>query len=379
MVTGIICEYNPYHNGHKKQLDAIRSTDPEGGIVCLMSGNYVQRGMPAIIDKMHRAKAAVLTGADLVLELPVTAALSSAEGFAATGVSILKGFCDRLCFGAETADVELLKATAASLLSEEYTKALRLQLEKGVSFPVARQEALQSLGLDADFIAKPNNILAIEYCKAMLAQNSQMQPYPIFRDGNYHATTPDTENPSATFLRQQMQENADRTSYMPKEAAQCFENAILHNLANGERGILYRLRTMRDEDFEALPYGSEGLWRKLMHAARKHCSLEDIINETKSKRYTRTRINRMIMCAYLGITEEIRLAPIPYVRVLAFNEKGRKVLKNARKYGNFINIGQKADNPYQALENRCGSLYGLFADSNPEKPNKEEKERVIAL
>ena len=142
-ITGIICEYNPFHAGHKKQLDAVRAVNGiDSGIVCLMSGNFVQRGMPAIFHKMYRAKAAIACGADLVLELPVTAALSSAEGFAGQGVAILSGFCDDLCFGTESADRSQLFSTAKALLSEEFSSALRKQLETGVSFPAARQAAV---------------------------------------------------------------------------------------------------------------------------------------------------------------------------------------------------------------------------------------------
>ena len=140
--TGIICEYNPLHLGHKKQMDIIRAADPDGAIVCLMSGNYVQRGGPAIVDKSLRAEAAILCGADLVLELPVTAALSSAEGFAQEGGRILSHFCSRLCFGAETADRETLMKTAGALLSEDFPGYLRGQLKKGLSFPAARAAAL---------------------------------------------------------------------------------------------------------------------------------------------------------------------------------------------------------------------------------------------
>ena len=171
--TGIICEYNPLHLGHKKQLDRIRRENPQDGIVCIMSGNFVQRGKPAIFDKAVRAKAAMLAGADLVLELPVTAALSSAEGFAAEGVRLLSGFCDKLCFGAETADQDLLMATAKALLSEEFKLALRQQLDQGLSFPAARQAALGDMGA---VLETPNNILAVEYCKAILSQNSGMKP-----------------------------------------------------------------------------------------------------------------------------------------------------------------------------------------------------------
>ena len=133
---------------------------------------------------------------------------------------------------------------------------------------------------------------------------------------------------------------------------------------------------MSDEKFEALPYGSEGLWRKLMRAARSRATLEEVIDATKSKRYTRTRIDRMILCAYLGITEKMLCVPAPYVRVLAFNDKGRQILKKDRQTGEFINIGQQADHPYQALENRCSDLYGLFA-SAPEAPGAEHAYRVF--
>ena len=378
MVTGVICEYNPFHNGHKKQLDIIRKDDPDGTIVCIMSGNYVQRGAPAIVDKSHRAKAAILSGADLVLELPITTVLSSAEGFAAGGVSALSGFCDRLCFGAESADISLLNKTATYLLSDEYRDALRLQLDKGKSFPAARQDALAGIGIDADFIHKPNNILAVEYCKAILSQRSRMTPFPIIRNGDYHSTDADVNNPSATFLRQQMLKCAAWDQFIPTGAASCFIGANQHYLQNGERAILYKLRTMSDEDFEALPYGSEGLWRKLMHASRSCATLEDVITNTKSKRYTRSRLDRMIMCAYLGITKAQLEQDAPYVRVLAFNQRGRETLKIARTTGDYFNIGQSVDSWYQELEDRAGSLYGLFAKNTTEPADSERRIRVYS-
>ena len=372
-ITGIICEYNPLHLGHKKQLDMIRTAEPDGGIVCLMSGNFVQRGMPAIFDKMVRAKAAVCAGADLVLELPVAAALSSAEGFAAGGVKILSHFCNALCFGAEHADAEHLMRLAGALLSGGFSAALRMQLDLGLSFPAARQAALEGMGLDASALALPNNILAVEYCKAILSQHSPITPWVIRREGNYHDTEADRENPSATALRQLIENGKSWQDYVPN--ASCYNGAAVLALCYGEKAMLYRLRTMTDAEFEALPYGSEGLWRKLMNAARKEAALEDIIAATKSKRYTRSRIDRMIMCAFLGITEEMLSSPAPYVRVLALNDKGREILKKARQSGSFVNIGEKQDDPYQALEDRCGQLYGLFAQQ-PEAPDSEAQYRI---
>jgi len=375
-ITGIICEYNPLHTGHKKQLDFIRNLEPDGGIVCLMSGNYVQRGKPAIVDKSLRAEAAVRSGADLVLELPVTASLSSAEGFAAEGVRILGGFCDQLCFGTETGDVTSLTETAQALLSPAFSEALETQLQKGLSFPAARQAALENMGLSGDILSRPNDILAVEYCKAILSQNSKMTPLPIVRQGNYHDTAPDTHNPSATAVRDLMLHSGAWLDYVPEDARACFENAALHTLHAGERAVLGKLRTMTDDEFEALPYGSEGLWRKLMKNARQEATLEDILSATKSKRYTRTRLDRMVMCAFLGLTADDLAAPAPYTRVLALNKKGREILKSARQAGDFPNVGEKVDHPYQQIENRCGSLYGLFCTDAPELPDAEAKRRV---
>lgn len=375
-ITGIICEYNPLHAGHKKQLDMIRSTEPGGGIVCLMSGNFVQRGKPAIVDKMVRAKAAVLSGADLVLELPVTAALSSAEGFASEGVRILGGFCHKLCFGAESGTQESLMATAAALLSPEFSGYLKEQLEEGLSFPAARQKALEAMGIPSDLLSQPNDILATEYCKAILSQSSTMEPMVIHRQGSYHDRTADAENPSATAVRELMLQSGAWLDYVPEEVRDCFRDATLHTLEAGQQAVLGKLRTMTEQEFEALPYGSEGLWRKLMHACREHATLEEILSATKSKRYTRTRLDRMVLCAFLGITREILDTPAPYVRVLALNDRGREILKKARETGHFPNIGEKQEDAYQLLESRCGDLYGLFAEGTPEAPGLECQYRV---
>ncbi len=375
--TGIVCEYNPLHLGHKKQLDTIKTMYPDGGIVCLMSGNYVQRGHPAIIDKTLRAQAAVLSGADLVLELPLTASLSSAEGFAQEGVRILGGFCKRLCFGAENADSKALMTTAEALLSPRFSEALRLQLDKGLSFPAARQAALETLGLSGDLLTLPNNILATEYCKAILQQNSAMEVLPILRQGSYHNTAADPENPSATAVRELMLKGSSWANYVTSEAKAIWEDAVLHSLSAGENAILYRLRTMTDSEFEALPYGSEGLWRKLMHNTRSCATLEQLLTATKSKRYTRTRLDRMVMCAFLGLTEELLASPAPYARVLAFNDRGRELLKTARETGMFPNAGEPVAHPYQELEYRAGSLYGLFAIGSTESPQLEEDRRVF--
>ena len=376
--VGIICEYNPFHAGHQKQLDYIRAELGEDtAIVCLMSGNYVQRGMPAVFDKSLRAQAAIACGADLVLELPTTCSLCSAEGFAAGGVKILSPFCDYLCFGSETGDGDTLLETAQALLSPEFSPALRKALESGCSFPAARQKALEQLGVSGALLEKPNDILAVEYCKAILSQNSPMKPFPILREGSYHATEPDANNPSATSLRQRIEAQEDWDGYVPQPARDIFKNASVHTVAIGERAILARLRTMSDGDFESLPYGSEGLWRKLMHACRNSATLEEILTETKSKRYTRTRLDRMVLCAYLGISQELLHAPVPYVRVLGFRQSGISPLKKARETAPFPHIGEKQNHPYELLEQRWDDLYGLFCADTPDSSGKSRQRRVF--
>ncbi len=375
--VGIICEYNPIHLGHRKQIRRIREEWGEDcAIVCAMSGNFVQRGAPAIIDKTRRAAAAVACGADLVLELPVTAALSSAEGFAAGGVRTLAPLCDALCFGAETANPEILKNAARALLGEDFPPLLRQELDTGKSFPAAREAALKRMGVDTSVLSQPNNILAVEYCKAILAQNADMEPFPIHRQGSYHALTVDADNPSATAVRNLMLIAHNWKACVPAEARSMLEGAALHSAAAGEKAMLARLRTMTDAEFADLPYGSEGLWRKLMKASRQETTLEAILNAVKSKRYTRTRLDRMVMCAFLGITASDLAMEIPYNRVLAFNSRGRGLLRQAKKTGTYLNAGEAFDHPYWQLEKRCGDLYGLFCVEGIEPPGIEEDRRV---
>ena len=374
-IVGIICEYNPLHLGHAGQIRRIRQAlGGDTAVVCLMSGSFVQRGAPAVYPKSVRAAAALQAGADLVLELPVTYALSSAEGFAMGGVEILSRLCTRLCFGAECGSEDALMSLARGLLSPGFPSALRTFLDQGLSFPAARQQALHALGLDAGLLSSPNNILGVEYCKAILTLGCAMSPLVIHRPGDYHAQTADPCAPSATALRRMVVQGQSIRSYVPTEL---FQNAPVHTLAAGERAILARLRTMSEEEFSALPYGGEGLWRKLMHESRRQPDLESILAAVKSKRYTRTRLDRMVMCAFLGIDQQTMSAPAPYARILGFDRRGRELLAMTRKSGFFLNVGTWIDHPYWLLEQRCADLYGLFAVDGPEPAGSEPNQRII--
>ena len=362
--AAIVCEYNPLHLGHVKQYAMLRQELGEDScIVCLMSGNFVQRGEPAIFDAATRAKAAVLSGANLVLELPISACLSSAEGFAMGAVDVLQrlGGVDVLCFGCESGDGNKIMSTAKLLRSPAFSEALRTGLSDGDSFAALRQRTLEALGGDGSILRSPNDILAVEYCKALLAHDSSITPLAIERQGSYHDLVPDPDNPSATALRAQMPQG-DWLSYVPREAGNLFSNAPIHRMAWGERAVLARLRAMGEDEFEALPYGSEGLWRKLMTEVRQAATVDALIDGVKSRRYARSRIARMVMCAFLGISEAALQAPAPYVRMLAFDQTGRKFLRSAADRGGMplLHPGEAVRGEYAALERRANALYPLF-------------------
>lgn len=367
-IIGVICEYNPFHNGHARQLALMRE---QGAAVCLMSGDYVQRGEPAICDKLLRAEAAVRCGADLVLELPVSYSLRSAEGFAAGGVEIFDrlGCMDGLSFGSESGNQAALWETAGLLLSKEFPEKLKEKLALGLSFPAARQAAVEMMGGNSGVLADPNDILGVEYCKALMKRGSKIAPMVIRRDGSYYSSE-NAEAPSASVLRTK----ALWEGYMPACALELQSTAVRHSLRAGERAVLARLRSMSEEEFAALPFGSEGLWRKLMHACRQENSVEEIIAAAKSKRYTHSRLMRMVMCAFFGISEKMLNSSVPYVRVLAMNEQGGKLLRKIRETANLElrNYGEKLPaDPYSQLECRAEALYGLFSEAETEAPVRE--------
>lgn len=379
--AGIICEYNPFHLGHLRQLRLVRQElGTDCRIVCVMSGNYMQRGVPAMWDKRTRAEAALRCGADLVLELPVTAVLQSAEGFAGAGVEILTrlGCVEYLSFGAECGDSEALLSMAQSMDLPESQSALRQALDQGLPYAAARQRALCD---EAGLLTQPNNILGLEYCRAILRQNSPLLPLVIPRGGDYHAAVPDPQEPSATAVRALFPQK-NWAAFVPAQAADILENAAWYDLSFGERAILARLRALDDSEWECCAHGSEGLWSKAMKAARSQQDLESVIQTVKSKRYPRTRIQRLFMCAYLGISEQQLHSPITHVRILAASEAGRGILRQAKTLDaiGLLNPGQATPDPVlRRLEERAADLFTLFAAPGFPCPCRTEQTGRICL
>lgn len=384
--VGIISEYNPFHSGHRHQLQEIRRTfGLDCAIVCAMSGNWVQRGDAAIADKWTRAAIALRGGADLVLDLPTLWAVSSAETFARGGVALLEatGLVDTLSFGSEAGQLGPLQRAAELLLTDAWRTALRAELAKGLSFPAARQRAAEALlGEDAAVLRTPNNNLGIEYLRAMQTLGSTMEPHTIPRLGAAHDSSDGTApHVSASYLRAQLlaREPAPLSPHLTAEdEARLWADPAA--LVYGTQGVLARLRAMEEEAFSALPDSGEGLGRKLWQAVQEADTLDQIYDRTKSKRYTHARIRRMVLWAFLGLAEADRPAAPPYLRVLGFSPRGQQLLKQMKtsaslpvliKPAQVRRLDQATQRVFH-LEARCTRLYDLCRSRFGETPSKNE-------
>jgi len=338
-IAGIVAEYNPFHKGHEYQIQKIREMlGADTGVVCVMSGDFVQRGEPALFSKYARAEAAVRCGADLVIELPVQFSVASAERFAQGAVSVLGalGNVDYLVFGSESGNTDLIARTAVILESPAFDRAIKNILESGCSYPTARSKALRQLMDDVDVTVAPNDNLGVEYIRAINHLGLSMKPISIQRLGARHDCRWDGEMKSGSEIRAIALQGNCISDYVPKAAYEVYMRETergrgLVSLEAMEQAILSRLRMGRLDKFVSLPDASEGLENRLFKACCEEPSLTAVYDRVKSKRYTHARIRRMTMCAALGISKEDQQLDRTYIRVLALNENGGKILRDARE------------------------------------------------
>lgn len=331
-ISVIIAEFNPFHNGHEYIInEAKKSSD---AVVCVMSGSFVQRGEVAVYDKWTRAKATVLCGADLVIELPTVFAVSTAERFAFGAISLLKslGCIDEIVFGSEVGNIDTLKKAAEIMLCEppEVSKKIKSSLSLGMSFASARQAAYESL-FDSSVLSSPNNILAIEYIKAALSQGFDVKFKTVRRIGDYHSESVTSKYASATALRKQIHSGEELFAQVPEKAANLYKNAPVFDTKKLDNTVLYLLRTMSSEQISLINDVSEGLENALKKAALTCGRIEDIIDLVSGKRYTKTKISRILMSLLLGIDKKIIYEKPDYARVLSFNDIGRQIIKNIKE------------------------------------------------
>lgn len=335
-VCAIITEYNPFHAGHAHQIAEIRQKVPNCAIVSIMSGNYVQRGEPALWDKYHRAACAVQAGGpDLVVELPLPAALSSAEGFARGGIMLADalGCVTHLSFGCETGTEESLIELAKCLNSQEFAAILRKKMPECTSYASAASAAAQELCPQcASLLDSPNDLLAVQYCRYLLALCPQVQPISVRRKGAAHDGIPEDNIPSASYIRSLLRSGNETEAFslLPEAYRESCRNVRRHGWADMEASVLPYLRRMSSEDICTLPGVSEGLENRFYRACQKSGSMDELWECVRSRRHPRSRVRRLALCAYLGITQEISALPPAFVTVLAMNDRGRQVLKQMK-------------------------------------------------
>ena len=370
--VGVICEYNPFHNGHAYHLRKCRDLASEdGAVICVMSGDFVQRGEPAIYSKFARAEAAVLGGADLVAELPVPWSLSSAEGFARGGISLLDRLgVQMLCFGSEAGEAETL-STIAGLLTEPRTQEeIRKCLNENanLSYAAARQQVLQGyLGEKAAVLEQPNNILGIEYIKAISDLNLSIRPVTVKRLGAVHdGREGELGCRSASEIRELLWAGGSIEGELPEACAEVFrrerEQGRQVEKERMETAILSRLRMLDAEAFEALPDAADGLGNRLYKALQNERGLEAVQMAAKTKRYALSRIRRICLCACLGISAGANKGLPPYARILAMNKKGKAYLASLRKKAEIPLLIKPAS--VDKLSQECRDLFTLGAKAH---------------
>jgi predicted nucleotidyltransferase len=381
-ISGMVCEYNPFHNGH---LHHIMETRKNGAthIVAVMSGNFVQRGDVAIMDKHTRAKLAVRSGVDLVIELPVQFCLSSAENFAAGAIYLLNslGAVEELSFGSECGDVGLLLKALDTVEMTAVSKAsvIRSIMEKGYTFPKALNSVINGTDPEiAYLITQPNNMLAIEYLRALKKLASPIEPFTVARKSAQHDSSQPVDGfASASFIRENIMKRSgsfriDR--YTPKLWADTIKNDIsagrTASLKNLERVILYKLRNTSPQEIASVNDVGQGLEYRIFNS-RNASSFEELIYTVKTKRYTMARIKRIMLSLLIGIHKEDMNCMPPYGRILAFNDRGREILAYAKNYASIpyaasiakLSHLSETAGKFAELEEKASDVYGLALDA----------------
>lgn len=376
-ITGIVAEFDPFHRGHAHLIQRVRAQRPDTCVIAAMSGHFTQRGTPASLRPAARAELALRCGVDLVLELPLPWSISSAEGFALGGVSVLRAAgAKALAFGSECGDAALLRRCAGSLTHPDFPAALRKALGTGVSFAAARQRAAAELDSDAaQLLSQPNDALAVSYLTAARALGWDPELVVVQRAGAEHnAAAPVDGIASASHVRDLLgRGEVDAAAALLPEPCRPilrreWEAGLCPaSLTQCERAVLYRLRTMQKADFLALPDCSEGLENRLFRAAQSARSVEEFCAAVRSRRCTHARARRLLLWAFLNLTAADRPKMVPFVRVLGLNEGGRAVLRQMKRTCGLPIVTKGAavrDLPGEArslleLEARCADLWRL--------------------
>lgn len=359
--VGIVCEYNPFHNGHLYHLNSIRKLYPNDTIVLVLSGNFTQRGDFSIIDKWTKVKIAKEMGIDLIVELPFVFATQSADFFAYGAISLLEALkVSKIVFGSENDNLADLEAIAkCQVQNEDYDKLVKIYSKFGLNYPTAVSNALYDL--TGKRIDTPNDLLGISYIKTILKNNYKIKPICIKRTTDYHDDVLNNIS-SATAIRKALENGLDVRKAVPEMVIKYLD---YDNLNFKEKYFsLLKYRILTDEDLSSYQGVDEGIDKKLKKAVVCSTSYDELIDSVKSKRYTYNRINRMLLHILVGFTKEMSksMKEIDYIRILGFNDKGRSYLNKVKKEVNLPILSRFKRNfsPILDFELKTTSIYGLI-------------------
>ena len=363
--VGIICEYNPLHNGHIYHIKQVKKLFPGKAIILVLNGYFLERGEVSVLSKENKTKLALIYGVDLVVELPFIFGTQSADIFAEAAIKIL-GYlnCSYLVFGSESDNIEILEKVALTQDTPEYNEKVKELLKTGINYPTALAKALDI----KEDIFNPNDLLGISYIKAINKNKLNIKPITIKRTSNYHSTTEESNIISASNIRVKIKENKDISKYVPRKTLKLIENISLEDLFPY---IKYKILT--DNDLSKYLTVDEGIENRLKEKIIESNSLEELIMSIKTKRYTYNKISRMLVHILTSLPKEInKLASIEYIKILGFNKVGRAYLHELKEdlEISLVPIPNSLQYKYEILASEIYSLISKNKILAYEKSNK---------
>lgn len=387
-ICAIIAEYNPFHLGHLKHIDYVKTALGAEKVIVVMSGNFTQRGEPAILDKFARARHAVLAGADAVIELPTVFATSNAETFAKGGIKIINslGICDGVCFGVESGDANsyFSLATAMNNESKEFKKALKEHLDNGVSLAKAKFLAVKDTStdeFDESLISSPNNILGLEYVKAILKSESGIAFYPMIRDGDHNDKTLKKGITSATSIRQAIKRGEKKKT--KKSVPSFVFNDLGEFPFTFDKMIMTKLITATTKDLKRISDCTEGLENRIKALSKDNLSVDELVQKVSTKRYPQTRIQRILISNLLGITDSTVkdcLDDKLYAKILAVDANKKDIISLIKENSSVPVLTRKSDTlALKKTAKNCFEIDTLACDLYSLATNSKQNENNMII